>query len=175
MQKARRESADAQLTAHSGVYLHTKFLKILDISGLKFPLPPPKKGVKEVAPNVLNLFGLYDFFDNPPETYIPFWKSEAKFLFIAGAEDQICKSVEQALAAQEIMENNDKKDNVKVCSYEGLGHLIDLPFSPPCSVSRHVMFPRPILIEYGGTDQIKHGQAQEKIWFEILDFLKMYL
>ena len=130
--------------------------------------------MKEVAPNVLNFFRIYELYEQNPQ-YIPFWKSDAQMLFIAGTEDQVCKSVDQAKVAQELMEIHGKKDNCSISIHEGLGHLIDLPFSPPCFVSRHALFPRPIMIEMGGSDPVKHGQAQEKIWFETLEFLRLYL
>ena len=137
-------------------------------------MPPPKGVLKEVAPNILNFFKIYEFYEQDPQ-YIPFWKGDSQMLFIAGAEDQVCKSVDQAKKAEELMENNGKGNNIKLSIHDGLGHLIDLPFSPPCFLSRHALFPRPILIEMGGSDPIKHGKAQEKSWFETIEFFKLHL
>ena len=67
------------------------------------------------------------------------------------------------------------KSNYEIQIYSGLGHLIDLPFSPPTTISNHAMFPKPIMLEYGGTDVIRHGKAQEKIWQNILTFFFKHL
>ena len=55
-------------------------------------------------------------------------------------------------------------------SYEGLGHLIDLPWSPSTPLSNHPLFPKPYLVQMGGEDSIKHGKAQEKVWQELVDY-----
>ena len=57
-------------------------------------------------------------------------------------------------------------------SNQGAGHLIDLPFCPPSSLTKHPLFPKETLLQCGGDDIIKHGQAQEKIWKELLIFFK---
>ena len=62
------------------------------------------------------------------------------------------------------------KSSCQISILEGAGHLIDLPFSPPTTLSNHPMFPKPFVLEQGGEDIIKHGQAQEKIWSELLTF-----
>ena len=62
------------------------------------------------------------------------------------------------------------KENFKLSIHEGLGHLIDLPFSPPTTFLNHVLVPKPVLLDHGGHDIIKHGMAQEKIWKDLLSF-----
>ena len=62
------------------------------------------------------------------------------------------------------------KTNYQISIHEGAGHLIDLPFSPPTTISNHPLFPKPFVLQVGGDDIIKHGQAQEKIWSELLAF-----
>ena len=62
------------------------------------------------------------------------------------------------------------KTNYQISLHEGAGHLIDLPFSPPTIISNHALVPKPFVLEHGGDDIIKHRQAQEKIWSELLAF-----
>ncbi len=67
------------------------------------------------------------------------------------------------------------KNNLKSNIYEGVGHLIDLPFSPPTTLSNHAMFPKPLVLQMGGDDIIKHGKAQESIWSELIDYFNAHL
>ena len=62
------------------------------------------------------------------------------------------------------------KTNYEISIHEGVGHLIDLPFCPPTTISNHPLFPKPIVLQVGGDDIIKHGEAQEKIWNNLLSF-----
>ena len=80
----------------------------------------------------------------------------------------------QARAAEKLMKKAGKT-NFELSIHEGLGHLIDLPFSPPTTIINHVLVPKPFLLEMGGCDTIKHGMAQEKIWTELLSFYKHLL
>merc|ERR1719273_984408 len=102
---------------------------------------------------------------------IPFASCKPSLLFIAGSDDQISPSVSHARAAEKLMKEAGKT-NFQLSIHEGLGHLIDLPFSPPTTIINHVLVPKPFLLEMGGCDTIKHGMAQEKIWTELLSFYK---
>ena len=62
------------------------------------------------------------------------------------------------------------KTNYKSDFYKGLGHLIDLPFSPATTISNHAMFPKPYVLVMGGTNLIAHGRSQEKIWTDLKQF-----
>ena len=37
-------------------------------------------------------------------------------------------------------------------------------------IKNHPLFPKPIVLQVGGDDIIKHGEAQEKIWNNLLSF-----
>ena len=67
------------------------------------------------------------------------------------------------------------KSNYQISIHEAAGHLVDLPFCPPSTTQNHPLFPRPNLLQVGGDDIIKHGQAQEKIWKEVLTFFRNHL
>ena len=142
-------------------------------TGWKPPFPPPQESIKQTGPNLLNMSAILMHFPNEPDTYIPFWNNDVPILFIAGQDDQVCNSVHQVEIAEELLNKAGKKINKSI--HKSLGHLIDLPFSPPTSVSPHVLFPKPFLLEMGGSDFINHGQAQEKIWLQTLTFFKLYL
>ena len=67
------------------------------------------------------------------------------------------------------------KTNYELISYEGLGHLIDLPFFPPCTLQNHPMLPYPMKLWYGGTNKQLHAQSQEEVWSDTLRFFSKCL
>ena len=67
------------------------------------------------------------------------------------------------------------KSNYQISIHEGAGHLIDLPFCPPITLTKHPLFPKKMVLQCGGEDTIKHGKAQENIWMEILTFFETSL
>ena len=44
------------------------------------------------------------------------------------------------------------KTNYEISIHEGVGHLIDLPFCPPTTISNHPLFPKPIVLQVGWDD-----------------------
>jgi hypothetical protein len=80
----------------------------------------------------------------------------------------------QAKRAENLM-NKAGKSNYQISTHEGAGHLIDLPFCPPSTLTKHPLFPKKTLLQCGGEDTIKHGQGQENFWMEILTFFKSNL
>lgn len=156
--------------------IRIQFLKVYFVlTAWKPPFPPPKDCISEKTPNILNMSELVKHFPNKPETYIPFWNSDIPLLFVVGDDDQVCPSMQQAKIAYELMTKAGKQAQMHQSIHKSLGHLIDLPFSPPTTISPHVLFPKPYLVEMGGFDLLQHGQAQEKIWIELLRFFKLYL
>ena len=69
------------------------------------------------------------------------------------------------------MEESGKK-NYKIHTYEGMGHIIDIPYFPPVSVTNHAYFPKPIEVLMGGEDKLAHTQGQIKLWQDSLNFLR---
>ena len=138
------------------------------------PVPLPEHCYQEIEPNLLNIFDLYNHYKIPTEAHIPFTTCQVPMLMIAGSDDQISPSVDQAKLGQELMQKSGKRD-FEVMIFEGLGHLIDLPFSPPTTQANHAVFPKHIRIQMGGENTILHGQAQEKIWLKLLHFFQMHL
>ena len=62
------------------------------------------------------------------------------------------------------------KQNYQLNAYEGLGHLIDTPFAPATTLARHPLFPKSYQVHMGGTDPIKHGKSQEKVWKDLIHY-----
>ena len=142
-------------------------------TGWKPPFPPPQESLEQTGPNLFNMSAILKHFPNEPDTYIPFWNNDVPILFIAGQDDQVCNSVHQVEIAEELLNKAGKKINKSI--HKSLGHLIDLPFSPPTTQANHAVFPKHIRIQMGGEGTILHGQAQEKIWLKLLHFFQMHL
>ncbi|XP_068127981.1 acyl-coenzyme A amino acid N-acyltransferase 1-like [Hyperolius riggenbachi] len=95
----------------------------------------------------------------------PVEKARGPVLFVVGDKDESYDSLYFAKISSARAEKHGKK-NVYIDSYPGAGHLLELPCSPFCPVSR---FAIPII--WGG-ELIAHCRAQEIIWPKILDFLR---
>ena len=71
--------------------------------------------------------------------------------------------------------NEGGKSNYEIMVYEGMGHLVDLPYDPPCYVTNHVAFPKPLRMLMGGAMRQRHAHAQEKAWQDSLRFFTQSL
>ncbi|RXG58628.1 Acyl-coenzyme A amino acid N-acyltransferase 1 [Armadillidium vulgare] len=109
------------------------------------PLPFMSEKIKLVNKTGLVINDGYANPEDNPETIVPIYKSDAKFLFIIG------------------------EDDMSICSYKGAGHLLEPPYSPLCFSSYHKVYD--IVLLYGGEIK-KHTEAQEKSWVEILNVIK---
>lgn len=146
-----------------------------------------------VEPTLISIKSIFSNLSEGP--MIPFWNCEVPMLFIAGSDDRLQPSKEQvskclylilfnivhirnlifeAELAGEILKTKGRND-FQVSIHEGLGHLVDLPFSPPTIITNHALFPKPYLLVMGGDDLEKHGRAQEKVWQQLLHFFKTSL
>ena len=61
------------------------------------------------------------------------------------------------------------KRNMLVLRYPGTGHLIDLPHSPFCGLSKHPMLSPDMKLDYGVRPQ-SHSLAQIEAWKSTLEF-----
>ena len=64
------------------------------------------------------------------------------------------------------------KTNYQICIYEGMGHIVDLPYLPPVHITNHAYFPKPIEVLMGGEDKLAHTRGQIQLWNDTLDFLR---
>ncbi len=126
--------------------------------------------VRDIGENLKDISYMVSGYEDDPESMIDFTSCDQPLLIIAGADDK-CVPLQVVQYTEEVIKKS-SKTNCEVCIYDGLGHLVDLPFSPPTSVTNHVLFPRPIKALMGGTNVLKHGQSQEQSWLKILHFLK---
>ncbi len=126
--------------------------------------------VRDIGENLKDISYMVSGYEDDPESMIDFTSCDQPLLIIAGADDK-CVPLQVVQYTEEVIKKS-SKTNCEVCIYDGLGHLVDLPFSPPTSVTNHVLFPRPIKALMGGTNVLNHGQSQEQSWLKILHFLK---
>ena len=55
--------------------------------------------------------------------------------------------------------------------YDGLGHILSLPYDPPQTTDAHGFFPK-MLVEMGGASDMRgHVGAQKDVWRKTLHFL----
>jgi hypothetical protein len=57
----------------------------------------------------------------------------------------------------------------EIMTLPGMGHLVDLPNSPPTIITNHALFPRN-MVAMGGSDTILHSVGQIETWNKLLDF-----
>ena len=105
------------------------------------------------------------------DQYIPFYESDAKFLYVASEDDGIGDFVRHGQMAKETMKSKGKGDNFQMVTCPGAGHYIDLPFSPVLNVNVHALIPKPFLLHYGGQNRELHSRSQENAWDNIMEFL----
>ncbi len=67
------------------------------------------------------------------------------------------------------------KTNFECCTYPGLGHLIDLPFFPPTTITNHALLPKGVQCAMGGDNLEQHGNAQEQVWTKLLQYFDSQL
>ena len=129
--------------------------------------------------NKENVFIIREVFDDINfeqdfSSIIPFTKSESDILLIGGLDDKLARPMRQIRFAQHLLkqeENN--KCQIKV--YEGLGHFVDLPYDPPCTIAAHPLLPYPLKVLYGGDNRKLHSSDQEKVWKDTLNFYRKLL
>ena len=105
---------------------------------------------------------VYNCHDVLPSVF-PVEKSCADLLIIAGTDDHNSPSVEHAdFAAERMLAHG--RTNFKVVKLEGMGHLVDTPYAPPCTIAPHIVAPGH-LFYYGGGDDVRlHWQQVGKVW-----------
>ncbi|XP_071963418.1 acyl-coenzyme A amino acid N-acyltransferase 2-like [Antedon mediterranea] len=103
-------------------------------------------------------------------TIINLEDAACQFLFIAGLDDKSTSEVHSKLACEYLKEHG--KDNWKILSYPGAGHLIEPPYAPLCSVCYHKSYS--VAVKYGGYPD-EHSVAQEDSWEKTLAFFKEHV
>lgn len=109
-----------------------------------------------------------------PSSIHPFETSSANLLMIAGLDDYNWHSELMADIAQERMDAAGKR-NYKILKYPGLGHFVDAPFTPVCTVFAHPLTPKGMLVYFGGRNKSQHAENQAAAWKEVFSFFKASL
>ena len=98
-------------------------------------------------------------------------RATASLLYVAGAADHNYTTVELAEQAADILTKAGKV-NYEVKVIPGLGHMCNLPFSPPQYASVHPLAPAGMKIYMGGADTpLEHQEGQMEAWHYSLRFL----
>ena len=154
------------------VYKGKKILSKLKISNTEIAK------VKQVE-NMENVFSISEIFDDinfeqDLSSIIPFAKSQSDILLIGGLDDKLARPRRQIEFAKRLLEKEENA-NCTIKEYEGLGHFVDLPYDPPCTIAGHPLLPYPLKVLYGGDNRKMHASDQEKVWHDTLNFFRKLL
>lgn len=111
------------------------------------------------------------FYVESPTSYIPVEQAQGQILFVAGEADQYYNSKQFANQALSRMRKHGR-NNGRMISYPGAGHLIEPPGFPFCWASH--LRGHSIPIVWGG-EMIPHCEAEDSIWKEIQFFFRQHL
>ena len=114
-----------------------------------------------------------EFDQCPPHSVLPIENSNAELLFIAGCDDR-CVPAEKTADFLEKKMLSLGKTNLKVEKFPGMGHLVDTPFAPPCTISPHIYFPKR-LFYFGGGDKRLHVTQVLRVWNTVTEFFQRSL
>lgn len=155
--------------------LSYKGQKVLD--GNQIDMSQHSSKVKFVGEKLINIRAISEDIEiEGIKSVIPFHKkTDIRYMFVAGGDDQNHNATGEHQYAKKLI----KEAGLKGCQfheYQSLGHVISLPYDPPLVTMNHVAYPKDILIEMGGSSDLKgHVEAQVDIWNKILQFLSKTL
>ena len=127
-----------------------------------------------VAENTVNVVGTMAPIEEEIDSRIPFEKSKADLMFVAGEDDLNWDSIKFARIAKSSCENYGKM-NVDIVTHPGMGHYVQTPFAPVCTTMTHALLPPGLLMTQGGTNKKLHSIAEIKTWKRIISFFKKSL
>ena len=93
---------------------------------------------------------------------------------MGGLDDKLARPRRQIEFAKRLLEK-EENTNCTIKEYEGLGHFVDLPYDPPCTIAGHPLLPYPLKVLYGGDNRKMHSSDQEKLWHDTLNFFRKLL
>ena len=112
-----------------------------------------------------------DFDIGHPALY-PFEHSLADMLFIVGLDD-LCWPIEEFADFAKKKMDAVNKTNFEIVKYSGMGHLIDAPYTPPCTISSLIHLKG--TFNYGGGDKRIHALQVVNVWSKVVSFFKKSL
>ena len=95
-------------------------------------------------------------------------------MFLYGQDDQASPPATAKTIINHLLSQAKIKPNCEIVTLDGVGHLIELPNSPPVSISNHVLFPRD-KVNMGGSNINLHSAGQLTAWRKLLDFFQTKL
>ena len=95
-------------------------------------------------------------------------------MFLFGQDDQCSPPEVPQNIIHHIFSQAKTKPSYEIETLDGVGHMIDLPNSPPVSVSNHMLFPRD-QVNMGGSNINLHSAGQLTAWGKLLDFFQTVL
>uniref|UniRef100_W5MU30 Acyl-CoA thioesterase 21 n=1 Tax=Lepisosteus oculatus TaxID=7918 RepID=W5MU30_LEPOC len=127
----------------------------------------PEKITVDQASGLLRFCEAYaDPRDPGCQAVVPIERASARFLFVAGEDDQVWNaSLFASEAAKRLISHG--KERPEVLIFPGTGHLIEPPYFPHCHSSFHKVINAPLL--WGGQAE-SHAFAQEEAWRRIRQF-----
>ncbi len=128
---------------------------------------------RQVGPNLFSMRGNdFEILNSGEDSSsIPFWNTNAPFLYVASGDDHCIDSYMHGQKALESLAARGKGGNFKLLHYPQMGHLTDLPYSsvatsdanPGLKSREHRMY-------YGGDDFEAHSLGQEDAWKKTIEF-----
>jgi len=134
------------------VSVNPKFLKSL-------------KSAPRVRENVLDCQGAME--EVTHHNILPVEKAEAEIVMVAGDEDHNWDSVRYAQQALEQCLTAGR-DHLSIQIVPGLGHLVDIPYTPVCDAIDHAMTPPGVMVYMGGQDRERNTMAQAEVMDRVL-------
>ena len=122
--------------------------------------------------NTINIMNVVNDPKDEPNSIIKFETTKADVLWIVGLDDISGHYELFADMGKERMDNIGKT-NYEVIKYPGIGHLVDVPYMPPCLMSNHPVDPS-LRVLFGG-DTLLQSISQDKMWKKIFSFFKKTL
>ena len=95
-------------------------------------------------------------------------------MFLFGQDDQCSPPEVPKNIIHHIFSQAKTKPSYEIATLDGVGHMIDLPNSPPISISNHMLFPRD-QVNMGGSNINLHSAGQLTAWGKLLDFFQTVL
>ncbi len=107
-----------------------------------------------------------------PSTIVPFADCPSPLLWLTSLDDQAMNTPYYADLAERLLREAGKT-NFEIFRAPHAGHLCELPYTPPLTVTRHPAISREYYAEYGGAENpAGHVRGQQDMWVRTLDFFK---
>ena len=128
---------------------------------------------RETPDGIVCMDAVFDCHD-VPQSVIPIENAKADLLYVVGCDDHCFRGERHADFAAEKMKAAGMT-SLEVAKFPGMGHLVDLPFVPPCTVSFHLFHPNKLFYYGGGRDRGVHCEQVRQTWKTVVNFFRRTL